>query len=98
AHWRYLLWVLVVAKCLTPPLVNVPISLLPPQAQVATQAGATRAMTNGPTDVDAADFRFQPPASSDFPQGPSSPKHTAATAAGQAAQPQFPPQLWLVPT
>jgi len=29
AHWRYLLWLVVVAKCLTPPIVSLPLALLP---------------------------------------------------------------------
>lgn len=30
AHWRYLLWLVVLAKCLTPPLVTLPVPVLPP--------------------------------------------------------------------
>lgn len=37
AHWRYLLWLIVLAKCLVPPLVTVPVAVLP-AAGVATQA------------------------------------------------------------
>jgi len=29
AHWRYLLWLIVVVKCLTPPIVRVPVGVLP---------------------------------------------------------------------
>lgn len=29
AHWRYLLWMVVIAKCLMPPLVNLPLPVLP---------------------------------------------------------------------
>lgn len=31
AHWRYLLWCLILAKCLLPPLLTVPLALLPVQ-------------------------------------------------------------------
>lgn len=32
AHWRYLMWLMVIAKCLTPPIVNLslPVASLPP--------------------------------------------------------------------
>ena len=26
AHWRYLLWLIVIAKCLTPPMLSLPLS------------------------------------------------------------------------
>ncbi|TWU51690.1 M56 family metallopeptidase [Rubripirellula reticaptiva] len=29
AHWRYLLWLLVIGKCLTPSLISVPVGVLP---------------------------------------------------------------------
>src|SRR4051794_26017203 len=29
AHWRYLLWLVVIAKCLTPPMFSLPLALLP---------------------------------------------------------------------
>jgi internalin A len=35
AHVRYLLWLLVLAKCLTPPLVEVPLAVLPDRAPPA---------------------------------------------------------------
>jgi len=28
AHWRYLLWLVVIAKCLTPPVFNLPLAVL----------------------------------------------------------------------
>ena len=34
AHVRYLLWLLVLAKCLTPPVVQVPLAVLPAKAPV----------------------------------------------------------------
>ena len=27
AHWRYLLWLVVIAKCLTPPIVSLPLPI-----------------------------------------------------------------------
>lgn len=41
AHWRYLLWLVVLAKCLVPPLVIVPLAVLP-QAQTRTVESAPR--------------------------------------------------------
>ncbi|MEM9657148.1 MAG: hypothetical protein AAF961_02195, partial [Planctomycetota bacterium] len=29
AHWRYLLWTVLIAKCLTPPMVHMPLAVLP---------------------------------------------------------------------
>ena len=29
AHWRYLLWLVVIAKCLTPPMLSLPLAVLP---------------------------------------------------------------------
>lgn len=29
AHWRYLLWLVVIAKCLTPPMLSLPLAILP---------------------------------------------------------------------
>lgn len=39
AHWRYLLWLVVIAKCLTPPLVDLPLPVLrsAPGAAPATE-------------------------------------------------------------
>jgi len=31
AHWRYLLWLIVLGKCLVPPIMNVPVAVLPDQ-------------------------------------------------------------------
>lgn len=33
AHWRYLLWLIVVAKCVTPGLVSVPLAVLPQKTE-----------------------------------------------------------------
>ena len=30
-HWRYLLWCVVLAKCLVPPLLQIPLAVLPPE-------------------------------------------------------------------
>ncbi len=59
AHWRYLLWLVVLAKCLTPPLVTLPVPVLPqaqpqsielaqaPQADPVLPAADTPALTDG---------------------------------------------------
>ncbi len=44
AHWRYLLWVVVLVKCFVPPLVSVPLAVLPesvpaPVIEIAATAG-----------------------------------------------------------
>ena len=38
AHWRYLLWLLVIAKCLTPPIVSFSLPVLPSQLMVGIQS------------------------------------------------------------
>jgi beta-lactamase regulating signal transducer with metallopeptidase domain len=51
AHWRYLLWLTVIAKCLTPPMVTVDLPVLPfealmtppPQTAVESEAPTGRA-------------------------------------------------------
>jgi beta-lactamase regulating signal transducer with metallopeptidase domain len=40
AHWRYLLWLVVLAKCLAPAPISVPLAILPPPA-VASSEPAT---------------------------------------------------------
>jgi len=35
AHIRYLLWLIVLAKCLVPPLYSVPLGVLPAQSRIA---------------------------------------------------------------
>ncbi len=47
AHVRYLLWLVVVAKCLTPPVVQVPLPVLPDQAPVTVSPGAPVAWLYG---------------------------------------------------
>ena len=37
AHWRYLIWLLVIGKCLTPVIVSVPIALLPADGGAETE-------------------------------------------------------------
>ena len=34
AHWRYLLWLVVLVKCLVPPVLTVPVAVLPEQSPV----------------------------------------------------------------
>ena len=38
AHWRYLLWLVVLAKCLTPAPISVPLAVLPPPVVAASQS------------------------------------------------------------
>jgi beta-lactamase regulating signal transducer with metallopeptidase domain len=38
AHWRYLLWCVVLAKCLAPPLLQIPLAVLPPDSPPPPQA------------------------------------------------------------
>jgi beta-lactamase regulating signal transducer with metallopeptidase domain/protocatechuate 3,4-dioxygenase beta subunit len=48
AHWRYLLWLVVIAKCLTPPMLTLPLALLPrviesePEGSVANVSAPPR--------------------------------------------------------
>ena len=57
AHWRYLLWLIVLVKCLVPPILNVPVAVLPespsatlwpaevlPLAMTATEASVAEPM------------------------------------------------------
>jgi len=37
AHWRYLLWLIVLVKCLIPPLVTVPLGVLPRESATAAE-------------------------------------------------------------
>ena len=37
AHLRYLLWLLVIAKCLTPAILSVPVAVLPPKTSTVAQ-------------------------------------------------------------
>ena len=30
-HWRYLLWLIVLVKCVFPPIVNLPLAVFPPE-------------------------------------------------------------------
>ena len=38
AHWRYLLWLVVLVKCIVPPVVTVPLRVLPPAPAVEAPA------------------------------------------------------------
>ncbi|HUW81205.1 MAG TPA: M56 family metallopeptidase [Phycisphaerae bacterium] len=58
AHWRYLLWLIVLVKCLTPPIVRVPVGVLPSEGAalaVLSPAGER----GGWVAAHAADFRFE---------------------------------------
>ncbi|MGB2823096.1 MAG: M56 family metallopeptidase [Phycisphaerae bacterium] len=55
AHWRYLLWLIVLAKCLVPPLVTVPLAVLPAeQAPEVPGQAATANATLAPASNDGA--------------------------------------------
>jgi len=97
AHWRYLLWLLVVTKCLTPPIVNIPVPLLTPGAQVVPQATASQTVTNKPMNVDA-ESPFLAPVRSDFPSGQFEPKLITVRTTTQAAPQRLTPGQWLVTT
>ncbi|MCP4711554.1 MAG: hypothetical protein GY869_23290 [Planctomycetes bacterium] len=45
AHWRYWLWVLVIAKCLLPPVLTIPLALLPPEP-IPTENSFSPAVSN----------------------------------------------------
>lgn len=53
SHWRYLLWLLVVAKCLTPPLVDVSIPLLTMNPPVASRPVEVSSVARGEAPVEA---------------------------------------------
>ncbi|MBN1554702.1 MAG: hypothetical protein JXA11_08150 [Phycisphaerae bacterium] len=46
AHWRYMLWLVVLIKCVTPPAVSIPLALLPVEAPAKSQINLPAA-TNG---------------------------------------------------
>ncbi len=97
AHWRYLLWLLVVTKCLTPPIVNIPVPLLTSTAQVAPQPAASQIVTNKPMNVDA-ESPFLAPLHSDFAPDQSEPKLVTVRTTAQAAPQRLTPGEWLVST
>ncbi len=43
AHWRYLLWLVVLAKCLVPPLLSVPVAVLPGSPTAAQKSLSAQA-------------------------------------------------------
>jgi beta-lactamase regulating signal transducer with metallopeptidase domain len=98
AHGRYLLWLLVIIKCLTPPIVNIPIPLLTSRTQVSSQAAAPQTIRTKPTDVDSAVARFQAPARSELPQVQSEPERTIVRTSVEAAPQRFTPGQWLITT
>lgn len=67
AHWRYLLWLVVLAKCLVPPLVSVPLAVLPPASEPQPATAVA---------IDSAEPLAQPP---EMPM-PASPRPAAAPA------------------
>ena len=52
AHWRYLLWLVVIAKCLMPPMVTLPLPVLP--AEEGTIPLTT--ITDVPSPISNSDF------------------------------------------
>ncbi len=48
AHLRYMVWLVVLAKCLVPPIFHVPVALLPAEAMVQSEP------TRGMVDFDPA--------------------------------------------
>lgn len=43
AHWRYLLWLVVIAKCLTPPLFDLTLAVLPRSSEAISGRRASAA-------------------------------------------------------
>ena len=89
AHWRHLLWVVVLAKCIAPPLLAVPLPLLPAGARGRQ---AARPSPSAPTEA------AQPPVSvsvgpaSASGQTTSAPPGVVGSASPAAARPQAPRQ------
>ena len=50
AHVRYLLWLVVLAKCLVPPFLTVPLAILP-EPRVATVLPSTESITVKPVEI-----------------------------------------------
>lgn len=61
AHWRYLLWLLVIAKCLTPPIFSLPLPIWRANPTAATTASAEKQIAPGyPHDpVESNEIRHQ---------------------------------------
>ena len=67
AHIRYLLWLVVLAKCLVPPLLTVPIAVLPEKVSpdlpvviaVAPETDETASVEPLPSSSQPADVSFQ---------------------------------------
>ncbi|MHC4406599.1 MAG: M56 family metallopeptidase, partial [Planctomycetota bacterium] len=55
AHWRYLLWLVVLAKCLVPALISAPLAVLPQQANTEPTAPRT---TPTPAAAVASEFEL----------------------------------------
>lgn len=88
AHWRYLLWLVVLAKCLVPPVLQVPVAVLPaslgdgPRA-IPTQPAAHRpaAETPAPPPSELSEWENRPLATGDEAAAPEEPDATAPSAA-----------------
>ena len=59
AHWRYLLWCIVLAKCLIPPFLTIPLALLPAQEVASDQAFSTSTAETTPLPM----ATYEPPTS-----------------------------------
>ena len=55
AHWRYLLWLVVLAKCVVPPLVGLPVAVLPVEADRAAPAAPAEPAPAPPAAPETAD-------------------------------------------
>jgi beta-lactamase regulating signal transducer with metallopeptidase domain len=83
AHCRYLLWLIVLAKCLVPPLVTVPLAVLPAKQAPEVQeqvAMASPAPTPAPSEGAASPSPVDPPAG--VPDEATAPPGGAPPAAG----------------
>lgn len=72
AHWRYLLWLVVIAKCITPPIVALSLPVLPaqtartstlPKRVIITRPISSTPIASAPEADDGADSRLDPPSS-----------------------------------
>ena len=70
AHWRYLLWLVVIAKCLTAPLLSLPLAVFPRGTDLE-QPGpsvASATVTTHGTEFESASKLSQPVASPTWEQ------------------------------
>lgn len=96
AHWRYLLWLLVIAKCLTPPLVSVSLPILAARTEALTQAISSDSITGAATNTEHHPPAF--PAVQNSIESPAEPLTTSSTAPAMTpiASRRFTLNHWLV--